>query len=105
MMKRLIPAAAVLAALALPARHAAAQSVGQDVKHAGQDVGEAGKKVGQGTAKVAKKGAGAVKDAAVRTADNAADAGKSTAAYVKARVKPSKKHRARKHAVADSTQH
>ena len=101
-------AAALIAAalLAVPARHAAAQSVGQDLKDAGKDVGHAGATVGKGTAKLAKKGAKGVakgatatKNAVVTGADATADAGKKTGTYVKHRVTPHHK------AKPDTTSH
>lgn len=91
-MKRVFAAAVVAAALAVPARHAAAQSVGQDVKNAGKDVGHAGATVGKDVAHGAVKGATAVKTGAVDAADATADAAKATGKYVKARVTPSKRH-------------
>lgn len=76
-----------LAALALPARHAAAQTVKQDVKTGAHAVGTEASKIGKGTAKVA-----------VKAADATANEGKKVGTYVKHRVsKPH--HRTVHHAV------
>lgn len=98
MRSRLAAALVAATALALPARRAAAQSVGEDLKDAGKSVGHAGATVGKGTAKLAKKGAKGVAKGAKATghavakgADATADAAKDAGQYAKKRVTPSQK--------------